>query len=125
MVRCAVLLCENCVCVTVAHCSRRPASLPSCWVGTTSHLAPPPPSPAVPLSPLVPLFHALSGFTQVDLTCLKIALMTDTLEGLARIQDVRYRMVTEGVQAIPLQPHWCALRPGMCMSKPVKGWFGV
>lgn len=29
-------------------------------------------------------------------------------------QDVRYRMVQRGLNAIQLQPQWCALRPYMC-----------
>lgn len=41
-------------------------------------------------------------------------LIVDTLEALHRMHDVRYRMVSRGVRATPLQPHWCALRPGKC-----------
>lgn len=26
----------------------------------------------------------------------------------------RYRMVQRGIRAIALQPHWCAVRPGLC-----------
>lgn len=33
---------------------------------------------------------------------------------LPRLHDIRYRMVQRGVKAIPLQPEWCALRPGAC-----------
>ena len=33
---------------------------------------------------------------------------------LPRLHDLRFRMVQRGVQAIPLQPLWCALRPGLC-----------
>ena len=33
---------------------------------------------------------------------------------LPRLHDFRFRMVQRGVQAIPLQPLWCALRPGLC-----------
>ncbi|KAF9468709.1 N-acetylhexosaminidase [Collybia nuda] len=33
---------------------------------------------------------------------------------LPRLHDIRYRMVRRGVRAIALQPHWCALRPGVC-----------
>ncbi|KAF7977698.1 hypothetical protein HWV62_2956 [Athelia sp. TMB] len=33
---------------------------------------------------------------------------------LPRLHDLRYRMVQRGVNAIPLQPQWCALRPGVC-----------
>ncbi|KAF8551874.1 glycoside hydrolase family 20 protein [Imleria badia] len=35
-------------------------------------------------------------------------------EALPRLQDVRYRMVQRGLNAIQLQPQWCALRPYMC-----------
>ncbi|KAJ2924124.1 hypothetical protein H1R20_g12964, partial [Candolleomyces eurysporus] len=37
-------------------------------------------------------------------------------EALHRLHDVRFRMVQRGVRAIPLQPQWCALRPGQCDS---------
>ena len=33
---------------------------------------------------------------------------------LPRLHDFRFRMVQRGVKAIPLQPLWCALRPGLC-----------
>ncbi|KAI0088595.1 beta-hexosaminidase [Irpex rosettiformis] len=33
---------------------------------------------------------------------------------LPRLYDLRFRMVQRGVDAIPLQPLWCALRPGAC-----------
>jgi len=33
---------------------------------------------------------------------------------LPRLHDLRYRMVRRGVRAIALQPHFCALRPGVC-----------
>jgi hypothetical protein len=36
-----------------------------------------------------------------------------TIEAYPRMHDARYRMVDRGVRAQPLQPHWCALRPGM------------
>ena len=29
-------------------------------------------------------------------------------------QDLRYRMIQRGVNAISLQPQWCALRPDAC-----------
>ncbi|EFP91266.2 uncharacterized protein PGTG_17123 [Puccinia graminis f. sp. tritici CRL 75-36-700-3] len=35
-------------------------------------------------------------------------------EALPRMHDMRYRLVQRGVRAAPLQPHWCALRPGQC-----------
>lgn len=31
-----------------------------------------------------------------------------------RLHDIRYRIVDKGVRAIPIQPEWCALRPGLC-----------
>ena len=33
---------------------------------------------------------------------------------LPRLHDLQYRMVARGVNAIPLQPQWCAVRPGAC-----------
>ena len=39
----------------------------------------------------------------------------DVREALARIHDVRYRMLARGLNAIDLQPEWCALRPEKCM----------
>ena len=33
---------------------------------------------------------------------------------LPRLHEERFRMVHRGVNAIPLQPLWCALRPGLC-----------
>jgi len=33
---------------------------------------------------------------------------------LARLHDHAYRITQRGIQAIALQPKWCALRPGMC-----------
>ena len=35
-------------------------------------------------------------------------------EALPRLHDIRYRMVQRGVNAIALQPEWCAVRPGQC-----------
>ncbi|GAA5866405.1 hypothetical protein JCM1840_001305 [Sporobolomyces johnsonii] len=35
-------------------------------------------------------------------------------EALPRLHDWRYRAVNRGVRAVPLQPHYCALRPGAC-----------
>jgi len=35
-------------------------------------------------------------------------------EALPRMHDMRYRLVQRGIRATPLQPHWCALRPGQC-----------
>jgi hexosaminidase len=35
-------------------------------------------------------------------------------EALPRLHDLRYRLVRRGVAAVPLQPHWCAIRPGEC-----------
>lgn len=33
---------------------------------------------------------------------------------LPRLHDIAFRMQARGVAAIPLQPLWCALRPGVC-----------
>ncbi|KAI0060417.1 N-acetylhexosaminidase [Artomyces pyxidatus] len=33
---------------------------------------------------------------------------------LPRLHDIGYRFRQRGVDAIPLQPEWCALRPGVC-----------
>ena len=33
---------------------------------------------------------------------------------LPRLHEVRFRMLNRGIQAIPLQPEWCAIRPGLC-----------
>ncbi|KAJ6622729.1 N-acetylhexosaminidase [Mycena sp. CBHHK59/15] len=38
----------------------------------------------------------------------------DGSEALPRLHELRYRMVQRGVRAIPLQPQWCVLRPGLC-----------
>ncbi|KAK4684350.1 hexosaminidase, partial [Tremellales sp. Uapishka_1] len=40
----------------------------------------------------------------------------DPVEALPRMHDIRYRMVEKGVRAVPLQPHWCAIRPGQFAS---------
>ncbi|KAI9062158.1 glycoside hydrolase family 20 protein [Trametes sanguinea] len=39
---------------------------------------------------------------------------TSGLNALARLHELRYRLVDRGVNAIALQPKWCALRPGEC-----------
>jgi hexosaminidase len=38
----------------------------------------------------------------------------DVQSALPRLHDVAYRFMQRGVKAIPLQPQWCALRPGAC-----------
>ncbi|EAU86209.2 beta-hexosaminidase [Coprinopsis cinerea okayama7 len=38
----------------------------------------------------------------------------DGRTALPRLHDLAYRFVQRGVRAIPLQPQWCALRPGAC-----------
>ncbi len=38
----------------------------------------------------------------------------DKVEALARMLELRWRMVAMGVRAEPLQPMWCALRAGEC-----------
>ena len=35
-------------------------------------------------------------------------------EALPRLHELAFRMQRRGVQAIPLQPMWCALRRGAC-----------
>jgi len=37
------------------------------------------------------------------------------ITALPRMHDIRYRMVDRRVRAVPLQPEWCALRPGVCV----------
>ncbi|KAI0665445.1 N-acetylhexosaminidase [Trametes maxima] len=39
---------------------------------------------------------------------------TASTHALARLNELRYRMVDRGVNAIALQPKWCVLRPGEC-----------
>ncbi|KZW01509.1 glycoside hydrolase family 20 protein [Exidia glandulosa HHB12029] len=41
-------------------------------------------------------------------------LLHNSSSALARLHDIRYRMVQRGIRAIALQPHWCAVRPGLC-----------
>ncbi|CEH12941.1 glycoside hydrolase family 20 protein [Ceraceosorus bombacis] len=36
------------------------------------------------------------------------------VEALPRLHEQRYRLVGRGIQASPLQPKWCALRPNQC-----------
>ena len=38
----------------------------------------------------------------------------DTKAALARLHDLAYRIIKRGVNAIALQPEWCALRPNAC-----------
>ncbi|KAF5355095.1 hypothetical protein D9756_005718 [Leucocoprinus leucothites] len=38
----------------------------------------------------------------------------DVRTALPRLHEVAYRFMQRGVRAIPLQPQWCALRPGAC-----------
>ncbi|KAF8895216.1 N-acetylhexosaminidase [Infundibulicybe gibba] len=38
----------------------------------------------------------------------------DAGKALPRLHDASFRFVQRGVKAIPLQPLWCALRPGAC-----------
>ncbi|EKM75154.1 hypothetical protein AGABI1DRAFT_132509 [Agaricus bisporus var. burnettii JB137-S8] len=42
----------------------------------------------------------------------------DVNNALPRLHDIAYRFIQRGVKAIPLQPHWCALRPGACNMDP-------
>ena len=39
---------------------------------------------------------------------------TSGTRALARLNELRYRLVDRGVGAIALQPKWCVLRPGEC-----------
>ncbi|TFK87138.1 glycoside hydrolase family 20 protein [Polyporus arcularius HHB13444] len=39
---------------------------------------------------------------------------TSGTHALARLNELRYRLVDRGIQAIALQPKWCVLRPGEC-----------
>ncbi|KAJ1917593.1 Glucosamine-6-phosphate isomerase (Glucosamine-6-phosphate deaminase) (GNPDA) (GlcN6P deaminase) [Tieghemiomyces parasiticus] len=39
-------------------------------------------------------------------------------EALVRIQEQRFRLVSRGIMAEPLQPLWCARNPGMCDLPP-------
>ncbi|KAL4249769.1 Beta-hexosaminidase [Abortiporus biennis] len=39
---------------------------------------------------------------------------TSGTNALARLNELRYRLVDRGVKAIALQPKWCVLRPGLC-----------
>ncbi|KAI0324943.1 N-acetylhexosaminidase [Cubamyces sp. BRFM 1775] len=39
---------------------------------------------------------------------------TSGTRAFARLNELRYRLVDRGVNAIALQPKWCALRPGEC-----------
>jgi hexosaminidase len=49
----------------------------------------------------------------LDSDCSRAKLiLTGSVEAYPRMHDIRYRMVDRGVRAEPLQPHWCALRPG-------------
>jgi hexosaminidase len=50
--------------------------------------------------------------SKLILTSGDITLMIGSVEAYPRMHDIRYRMVDRGVRAEPLQPHWCALRPG-------------
>ncbi|TFK34865.1 beta-hexosaminidase [Crucibulum laeve] len=38
----------------------------------------------------------------------------DVSKALPRLHDIAYRFIERGVNAIPLQPQWCALRAGAC-----------
>ena len=41
--------------------------------------------------------------------------MVAPTDSLARMHDIRYRLVEDqGIGAIPIQPHWCALNDGQC-----------
>lgn len=38
----------------------------------------------------------------------------DSAAALPRLHELSFRLQNRGVAAIPLQPLWCALRPGVC-----------
>lgn len=57
----------------------------------------------------------VSGATGVAMLNLSVG-SVDAREALARFQDMRYRLVSKGIRASPLQPHWCAIRPGELIS---------
>ncbi|KAI8873156.1 beta-hexosaminidase [Ramicandelaber brevisporus] len=42
----------------------------------------------------------------------------DVAKAMARITDMRHRLVERGVGANPLQPLWCARHPGRCNTTP-------
>ncbi|KAJ1655835.1 Glucosamine-6-phosphate isomerase (Glucosamine-6-phosphate deaminase) (GNPDA) (GlcN6P deaminase) [Dispira simplex] len=44
--------------------------------------------------------------------------MRSVKDALVRIQDQRFRMVSRGIGATPLQPLWCARNPGDCDLPP-------
>ncbi|KAJ1963069.1 Glucosamine-6-phosphate isomerase (Glucosamine-6-phosphate deaminase) (GNPDA) (GlcN6P deaminase), partial [Dispira parvispora] len=44
--------------------------------------------------------------------------MRSVKDALVRIQDQRFRMVSRGIDATPLQPLWCARNPGGCDLPP-------
>lgn len=37
-----------------------------------------------------------------------------SIDAFPRMHDIRYRLVDRRVRAVPLQPEYCALRPGAC-----------
>lgn len=39
---------------------------------------------------------------------------TSGTRALERLNELRYRLVDRGIKAIPLQPTFCVLRPGIC-----------
>lgn len=51
-----------------------------------------------------------------SISIVKLADSLGSVEAFPRMHDIRYRMVDRGVRAEPLQPHWCALRPGKLSS---------
>lgn len=38
----------------------------------------------------------------------------DVANALERLHDISFRFQQRGLRVIPLQPMWCALRPGAC-----------
>jgi hypothetical protein len=56
---------------------------------------------------------------------LVITLPADPSEALARFQDLRYRLVSNGIGASPLQPQYCALRGSKRLCVNVTGGINL
>ncbi|BEJ11092.1 hypothetical protein CspHIS471_0105140 [Cutaneotrichosporon sp. HIS471] len=39
----------------------------------------------------------------------------DPIAAVGRMHDVRYRLDARGIRSVPIQPEWCAMRPGECL----------
>jgi hexosaminidase len=40
--------------------------------------------------------------------------VTNVTEALPRLHELAFRVQARGTRVTPLQPMWCALRPGKC-----------